>query len=142
MFFLAFFWVCKPNLIVMKNPKFAGDLLKSSYYLNCGMQFSNNTRYSRRRNDRGDHLWPMCWSSPTTIVMIFMARSSHLGQVLLRDRMPLLALFLNLDDAHASCEEIPERGFDSNCPWPPPEPLQRDCWQPPLSEAEVQVNES
>ena len=38
----------------------------------------------------------MRWSSPRAIVVIFMVRSSHLGQVLLRERMPLLALFLNL----------------------------------------------
>ena len=50
--------------------------------------------------------------------MIFMARSSHLGQVLLRDRMLLPALFLDLDAAHASAEEMPKRGFNSNRPWP------------------------
>ena len=34
-----------------------------------------------------------------------MARSSHLGQVLLRERMPLPTLFLNPDDGHASNKE-------------------------------------
>ena len=33
--------------------------------------------------------------------MIMMLRSSHLGQVLLRDQMPPSVLFINLDDAHA-----------------------------------------
>ena len=64
-----------------------------------------------------------------------MARSSHLGQVLLRDRMPPPALLLNLDAAHASPEEIPERGFNSKCPWSLSEPSRWDSWRPPLSEA-------
>ena len=37
--------------------------------------------------------------------MIRMARSSKLGPVLLRERPPLLDLFLNLDDAQALEEE-------------------------------------
>ena len=41
--------------------------------------------------------------------MIFVARSSHLGQVLLRERMPLPALFLDPDAAHESDEEIWKR---------------------------------
>ena len=41
--------------------------------------------------------------------MIFMVRSSHLGQVLLRNQMLPLALSLNLDAAHASAEDIPEK---------------------------------
>ena len=47
-------------------------------------------------------------------VMIFMVQSRHLSQVLLRDRIPLIDLFLNLDAAHQSAEEIPERGFNLN----------------------------
>ena len=52
--------------------------------------------------DRGDRPRPTRWSSPRTINVIFMACSSHLGQVLLRERMSLLVLFLNPDDAHTS----------------------------------------
>ena len=44
-------------------------------------------------------------SLPRTIVMILMSRDSNLGQMLLRDRMPPPALFLKLDDAHASAED-------------------------------------
>ena len=40
-----------------------------------------------------------------TITMICMACSSCLGQVLLREQMPLPALFLKLDDAHAPDKE-------------------------------------
>ena len=36
----------------------------------------------------------------------FMARSSHLGQVLFRGIMSPSALFINLDDAHESDGEI------------------------------------
>ena len=47
----------------------------------------------------------------------------HLGYLLLRDQMPpLLALFLNLDASHTFAEEIPEKEFNSNCPWLPPDP--------------------
>ena len=44
--------------------------------------------------------------------MIFTVCSSQLGQVLLRDQMLPPALFLNLDVAYVSAEEIPKRGFD------------------------------
>ena len=50
----------------------------------------------------GERPQPTRWSSPRTIDMLFMARSSHLGQVLLRDRMPPPAPFLDLDAAYAS----------------------------------------
>ena len=52
------------------------------------------------------------------------------------------ALFLNLDAAHASAKEIPERGFNSNRPWPPPEPSRWDGRRPSLSRAEIQVKAS
>ena len=74
--------------------------------------------------------------------MIFMARSSHLGQVLLRERMPLPALFLNLDDDQASDEEKWERELNVPCPWPPLEP---SCWDGRRrlwSASEVQVKAS
>ena len=74
--------------------------------------------------------------------MIFMARSSHLGQVLLRERMPLPALFLDPDAAHESDKEIWKRGFKAACPWPPPEPSRWDGRRPPLSVAKVQVKAS
>ena len=78
---------------------------------------------------------------PPTMVMIFVAHSSHIGQVLLllRDQVPPPALFLNLDVAHASSEEIPERGFDSNLPWPPPEPSRWEGRRRPLSMVEYKL---
>ena len=46
--------------------------------------------------------------------MIFMVRSNHLGQVLLRDQIFPPALLRNLDAAHTSPEQIQERGFNLN----------------------------
>ena len=48
------------------------------------------------------------------IAMIFMVRSNHLGQVLLRDQIFPPALLRNLDAAHTSPEQIQERGFNLN----------------------------
>ena len=47
----------------------------------------------------GNRLWTAGWSLSHTIVMIFIARSNHLGQILLRNQMLLPALFLNLNTA-------------------------------------------
>ena len=56
---------------------------------------------------------------------------------------PLPILFLNLDaPMYLSVEKIPEKGFNSNRPWEPPEPSRWDIWRPQLSEAEVQVKAS
>ena len=74
--------------------------------------------------------------------MSFMVRSNRPGQVLLRDQMPPPVLFLNLNAANASNKEIPEREFNSNRPWAPPEPSQWVGWRSPLPEAEVQVKTS
>ena len=49
------------------------------------------------------------------IFMFRMARSSKLGQVLLRERLPLPGLFLNLDDAQASEEEEWKWVFNAPC---------------------------
>ena len=51
-----------------------------------------------------------------------MACGSHLGQVLLRKRIPVPALFINLDDTQASDKEKWKREFIAACPWPPLEP--------------------
>ena len=55
------------------------------------------------------------------------AASTYLDQVLLRDRMPLSVLFLNLDNAHTSDEENWKREFIVTCPWPPLDPSRWDC---------------
>ena len=55
----------------------------------------------------------------------------HVGQALLRDQLPPPALFLNLDAAHASAEETPEREFNPDCSWLLPEP-RREGWRRPL----------
>ena len=73
---------------------------------------SPTMQYLRHRNERGERPRLTRWSSPLMIDMIFMAHSSHLGQVLLRDQMPLPALFLNPDDAHTSDEENVKREFN------------------------------
>ena len=53
--------------------------------------------YPSHQNDRGDRLWPMRWLSLLAITIFYMARSRHLGQVLLRDQIPPPSLLLNLD---------------------------------------------
>ena len=85
---------------------------------------------------------PMGWPLLRAIVVIRMARSSHLGQVLLRERMPLPALFLNLDGAQASDEEKWERELNVPCPWPPREPSRWDGRRRPWSASKVQVKAS
>ena len=47
---------------------------------------------------------------------------SRMQLVLLRNWIAALASTLPMDASHASMEEIGERGFEVNWPWPPLEP--------------------
>ena len=70
--------------------------------------------FPQRQNDHGIFLRPTRWPPSRVIIVNFMWCSSHLGQVLLHSQMPPPVLFLNLDDARASSEDILERGFNSS----------------------------
>ena len=58
-------------------------------------------------DDRHDFAWRAC---------------SRMQLVLLRDRIAAPASLQPMDASHASMEEIGERGFAANWPWPPLEP--------------------
>ena len=75
------------------------------------LQFSNVARYPQRQNNHNNLSRPTLWLWLCTIAMISMVCGSHLDQVLLREWMPLPALFLDLDDDCASDEENRKKGF-------------------------------
>ena len=73
-------------------------------------------RYPWYQNDHANHPCPARWPLMRKTAMTLMMRRSHLRQVLLRNRMPSLGLFFNLDTIDVSAEKIWKRRFKVSCP--------------------------